>query len=218
MQLSGRLARVHINSALAFEKFAAPLVPADAHVLEIGPDGHPSTYRRAVQVPVTWVTADLADQAGTWATDRTSAEIRMPSEYELPVEDETFDAVVSGNVIEHVRQPWRWMAELARVTKPGGLVMTVAPVTWVYHPAPIDCYRYYPDGLDAICEFAGLKPEVSWWGALEPRQYKRTYPGVGLEWYDWQRYPRVKKALARVGLWQVPIAYDIVSVARKPAS
>jgi ubiquinone/menaquinone biosynthesis C-methylase UbiE len=41
----------------------------------------------------------------------------------LPFEDDRFDAVVSAAVIEHSLNPYRFVCELSRVTKPGGLVV-----------------------------------------------------------------------------------------------
>ena len=54
----------------------------------------------------------------------------MKSEYELPVEDGSYDVILSGQVMEHVRHIWRWMPELARACRPGGHVITIAPVSW----------------------------------------------------------------------------------------
>jgi SAM-dependent methyltransferase len=51
---------------------------------------------------------------------------------EVPFEDGAFDAVVSAAVIEHVVDPWQWLGELARVTKPGGLV-SIATDTYIWH-------------------------------------------------------------------------------------
>jgi SAM-dependent methyltransferase len=166
---------------------------------------------------VTWSTTDLDTEGGQWSYDGSAGTIKMPSEYEIPVPDGTFDVVLSGNVIEHVRQPWRWMTELARVVRPGGLVITIAPVSWVYHEAPLDCFRYYPDGLAAISEHAGLTVEHAWWGTLEPSVHDRTYPGIGQDWaVGYGRKRKVLSALARVGVkWPLPVAYDVVSVARK---
>ncbi len=46
----------------------------------------------------------------------------------LPVEDETFDFVVCGEVIEHMEQdPMFMMAEINRVLKPGGVLLLTTP-------------------------------------------------------------------------------------------
>lgn len=45
----------------------------------------------------------------------------------LPFEDETFDAVVAGEILEHVRFPDEVVAEIRRVLKPGGVVVGSVP-------------------------------------------------------------------------------------------
>jgi SAM-dependent methyltransferase len=46
---------------------------------------------------------------------------------ELPFGDESFDAAVCFEVIEHVEDPRRLVAELARVLRPGGLLFISTP-------------------------------------------------------------------------------------------
>ena len=42
---------------------------------------------------------------------------------DLPFRDRAFDSVFSFNVIDHVMSPDRFVAELARVTRPGGRIV-----------------------------------------------------------------------------------------------
>ncbi len=52
----------------------------------------------------------------------------------LPLEDATFDAVFSINVLEHVPDPAAMFRESARILGPGGLFLAVTPngdVTWL---------------------------------------------------------------------------------------
>lgn len=45
----------------------------------------------------------------------------------VEIDDESFDAVGSMNVIEHVEQPQRFLSEISRVLKPGGHFILIAP-------------------------------------------------------------------------------------------
>jgi SAM-dependent methyltransferase len=140
---------MHRNSLLLFDRYARPLFKDGLRVLEIGPDDHPSTYRKLVNNPsITWETVDLFSAPGLTYQAR--------NEYEFPVESASFDIVLSGQVIEHVRRVWVWMREVARVCRAGGHVITINPVNWPYHEHPVDCWRIYPEGMRALYEEAGL--------------------------------------------------------------
>jgi SAM-dependent methyltransferase len=45
----------------------------------------------------------------------------------LPFADASFDGVVSLQVIEHIADPGRYLAEISRVLKPGGIVILATP-------------------------------------------------------------------------------------------
>jgi len=45
----------------------------------------------------------------------------------------------------------------ARVLRPSGIEFLIAPSSGPIHRYPEDCFRYYPDGLPAIAESAGLQ-------------------------------------------------------------
>jgi SAM-dependent methyltransferase len=44
----------------------------------------------------------------------------------LPFEDDTFEAVIGANVLEHLDNPFAALSEMARVLKPGGLLVVIA--------------------------------------------------------------------------------------------
>jgi ubiquinone/menaquinone biosynthesis C-methylase UbiE len=138
----------------------------------------------------------------------------MTDEHSIPAEDASFDVVLSGQVIEHVREPWRWISEVARVCRAGGVVITVNPVSWPYHEAPVDCWRIYPEGMRALCTSAGLVVEESRWESLEERP-RRWYPGPSRDQDLGRRGLLMNRVKGLVG-WPLPIAFDTVTVARKP--
>ena len=198
---------MHANSRLLFLKYARPLIKRGHRVLEIGPDGFPSTYRSLTDEPsLTWHTLDIYNNAQLTYSNS--------SEYSFPIPDNSYDIVVSGQVIEHVKRPWRWVPELARVTKPGGLVITINPVSWIYHEAPVDCWRIYPEGMRALYEDASLTVLTCVWESLETPNYRKYQPGISLE--DQTARRRVlSRILGRLG-FAVERAYDTVTIGRKP--
>lgn len=74
----------------------------------------------------------------------------------LPFDDESFDTVISGSCFEHVKNPFKLITECARVLKPGGYFLGVAPREWPEHHNP-DCWRFLPDGWKALFEYAKLE-------------------------------------------------------------
>jgi SAM-dependent methyltransferase len=175
-------------------------------VLEIGPDGTPSTYQKAVDdSSIVWHTLDIRDDP--------ALTYRALSEYEFPIESDSYDIVLSGQVIEHVRQIWVWIRELARVCKVGGLVVTVNPVSWPYHEAPVDCWRVFPEGMKALYEYASLQVKSSLCESLEVSGQRTHIPGRSAEWQP----PRLQLAYKVLGLVGFPIecAYDVITVGEK---
>jgi len=79
--------------------------------------------------------------------------------YRYPFNNEAFDVVISGSTIEHVKDIFKWVVELKRITKKGGLVCIIAPsVFHMQHQHPVDCWRIYPDGMRFLLgEVAGLQ-------------------------------------------------------------
>ena len=93
-------------------------------------------YRRGADVVALDLDeAELKDVAGMFAAMREEGEVPAGataqavrgSAYALPFEDETFDRVVAAEVLEHLPQDERAMAELFRVLKPGGLIAVTVP-------------------------------------------------------------------------------------------
>ncbi len=81
---------------------------------------------------------------------------------ELPLEDESVDAVVSANLLEHVPDDRRALREIARVLKPGrpaALVVPAGPDTLDYYDRFLGHERRYAHGeLADKCRAAGLVP------------------------------------------------------------
>lgn len=199
---------MHENSRLLFRKYALDHFRPDLKVLEIGPDELPSsTYRRIVGAPsLTWHTLDI----------RTDPDLTYggADEYSFPVDDDLYDIVLSGQVIEHVPKVWVWIREVARVCAPGGRVIIINPVTWPYHEAPVDCWRIYPEGMRALYDEAGLEVLLSTFESLETPRYPEHVPGKSLAHQGWRRQ-LVAWLLGKKG-FPVERAYDTITIGRKP--
>jgi SAM-dependent methyltransferase len=77
----------------------------------------------------------------------------------IPFPDQSFDTVLNVQVLEHTPQPRLLLSEMARVLKPGGLLILSAPFQFRLHEQPHDYYRYTSHGLRHLLDEAGLDVE-----------------------------------------------------------
>ena len=82
---------------------------------------------------------------------------------EIPVDDARFDHIILTQVLEHVPEPGKVLAELHRVLKPGGTLWLTAPLFYAEHERPYDFFRYTQFGLRHLLERAGFDVlEIDW--------------------------------------------------------
>ena len=77
----------------------------------------------------------------------------------LPFADQTFDAALCMNVLEHVRHPDLCLQEICRVLKPGGMLYLMVPFFAREHQLPHDYYRYTSFGIRYLMERSGFRME-----------------------------------------------------------
>jgi SAM-dependent methyltransferase len=81
----------------------------------------------------------------------------------IPVEDGRYGHVVCTQVLEHLPEPLRVVAEIGRVLKPGGTLWLSAPLFYAEHEKPYDFFRYTQFGLRRLLEDAGFEVlEIAW--------------------------------------------------------
>src|SRR5690349_11209449 len=74
----------------------------------------------------------------------------------LPFTNQTFDAIVCTQVLEHLAHPWLSLGELARILKCGGRLYLTAPQAHCEHQTPYDFFRYTSFGLTSLLTEAGF--------------------------------------------------------------
>jgi SAM-dependent methyltransferase len=77
----------------------------------------------------------------------------------LPFAAQSFDLVLFIEVIEHVPDAAKAMAEVARVLRPGGVLLITWPFNYMIHEDPHDYVRFTEFGMDRILRAYGLKIE-----------------------------------------------------------
>jgi SAM-dependent methyltransferase len=89
---------------------------------------------------------DLSEVAVATARWRGHDDVHLAAVEEIPFPDATFDIVTCLDVIEHTRDDQRTLAELLRVTRPGGLLLATVPAyqaLWSAHDTANLHYRRY---------------------------------------------------------------------------
>lgn len=86
----------------------------------------------------------------------------------LPFRDESFDTVVSVQVLDDLKEPERFFASARRVLRPGGHLVLTAPFFWRVHDLPHDYFRFTGPGLAMLAtgngfEVASLEPRGGFW-------------------------------------------------------
>lgn len=138
-----RLLRVHLGA-----RWDTRLRVLDVGSASVNGAKFPHTYREIMSPAWEYVGCDLAPGE--------NVDVVMPAPYRLPFAPEEFDAVISGQCLEHVRWPWALAQEMARVLRGGGLALWTAPWQWSIHRYPEDCWRILPDGWAALAEWVRL--------------------------------------------------------------
>ena len=123
-----------------------------------------------------------------------AAELLGPVEA-LPVEDASFDVVLCTQVLEHCDDPAQAVRELRRVTAPGGRVLASTHGVQVYHPSPVDYWRWTHEGLRRLFEQHGE------WSSLTVDPAAGTASALAMLLGTYVEIALRRTALARPPVW-----------------
>jgi SAM-dependent methyltransferase len=184
----------------AVSDFAASLPPA-TRILDAGAGNAPyaQLFKHCDYVTADWSNSPHEGAAGSSIVASLDA---------LPVDEGSFDAILSTEVLEHVSDPGSVLREFARVLAPGGRLCLTVPFVWPLHEEPYDFFRYTPFALRDLLEAQGfgdiaVEPtsgyvstlaqvaDMSWWLYRQPASF-------------WTRV-REKVLLRLVRIWSRPL-------------
>lgn len=99
----------------------------------------------------------------------------------IPWPDASFDVVTADNVLEHLEDPARVLAEVARVLKPGGLFLAKTPNARHYMPLIARCTPHvFHEFVNQRRGRAGADTFPTRYRANTPRALRRLAAGAGL--------------------------------------
>ncbi len=76
----------------------------------------------------------------------------------LPFEEASFGTVLSTQVLEHVEHPGVHLQEIARVLRPGGILVLTVPASYMLHEEPFDYHRFTLYGIKHLLEQSHFTP------------------------------------------------------------
>jgi SAM-dependent methyltransferase len=85
------------------------------------------------------------------------ADVELRPDGTVPLPDGSADLVLSTQVLEHVADPGAYLAECARLLRPGGQLLLTTHGIMYLHRDPTDYWRWTCDGLVRVVEAAGLE-------------------------------------------------------------
>ena len=107
---------------------------------------------------------------------------------EMPFADESFDTILCTEVMEHVMNPEKVIAEFARILKPGGAAIVTVPFFFPIHDT-FDFFRYTDKGIAVIMERYGLEIEevrpLSGTGVTIALMVNMFIFEIGFMWTKW---------------------------------
>lgn len=123
-------------------------VTLNGTVLDLG-GSRKSGYHELVKGNPVWTVVNISEQYGY--------DIKFNVEERFPLEDGSYDNVVSLNLIEHIFNTHNIFSETARVLKPGGLFVSAVPYMHHIHGSPDDFVRYTDSAYRKFAEQYGFE-------------------------------------------------------------
>ncbi len=188
---------MHGSSMAAMDRFISEHLATrrgrNLRILDVGSADVNGSYRSYFDDPRWEYTGiDLAPGPGV------DLVLRSPYDWS-GVPSNSFDVVVSGQAFEHIEFPWISILCITRALVEGGLLCLIVPSGGPEHRYPVDCWRYYPDGVLALARWADLEPvsvKTSW-------APEKDYNDGSAEWADTVLVARKPKTANRLRRWAV---------------
>ncbi|HWH07273.1 MAG TPA: methyltransferase domain-containing protein [Candidatus Paceibacterota bacterium] len=158
----------------------------DGEILDVG-GSTKSGYHELMQGTHTITTANIDAAYG--------ADLIFDAEKAWPIADESYDAVLFINVLEHLYDHRMALREAYRVLRPGGTLHIAVPFMFNVHGSPNDYFRYTKSALTRLLNDSGFAhAEIR---ALGTGGFSVMYhTALGLLRWRWLSFPILNLAVA----------------------
>jgi SAM-dependent methyltransferase len=141
-----------LQAGTIWRDVAAEIARVHGTLLDVGCGAQP--YRRLVPASASYIAIDTADAQTLFGYH--APDTRYYRGTRWPIEDESVDAVLATETLEHVLDPPSFLAEAFRCLRSPGRVILTVPFAARWHFIPADYWRFTPSGLKHLLEAAGF--------------------------------------------------------------
>jgi SAM-dependent methyltransferase len=142
----GTASYLHLSDLLEF--LATESRTISGTVVDLGAGGAPY---RSLFANATYIAADIAGAGGS--------DVLIGEDGRVPMADGAADIVLSTQVLEHVRDPDRYLSECHRLLVPSGSLILTTHGSFHDHACPDDFFRWTLQGLEVLLDRAGFEIE-----------------------------------------------------------
>ncbi len=153
-RLGNRLRRfVDLQAGSAWRDLAVELSTAKGSLLDVGCGAQ--VFRPLVPPAVVYTGIDTKDAKTRFGYEIPDTFYFEGDDWGIPAA--SYDNVLCTEVLEHVQHPAPFLAQTARVLRPGGRLVMTVPFAARWHFIPYDYWRYTPSSLAALLGEAGFE-------------------------------------------------------------
>jgi SAM-dependent methyltransferase len=143
---------MHQSSLLRMKWFRETFIKDDStnKVLDVGSYDVNGSYRQFFE-------GDLFEYTGLDMEPGPNVDLVPANAYNWnEIRSGSYDVVISGQAFEHIEFFWLTMSEMVRVLKKDGIICIIAPSGFGEHRYPVDCWRFFTDGLVALARYTSI--------------------------------------------------------------
>ena len=147
---------LHLRAIHRFVNESLAKLPNGRSVLDVGCGDQ--RYRKILPIGVAYVGLDYKPTKQKFYNRKPYPDIFGDAQA-MPVKSNSFDCILCTEVLEHVSDITRSLADMVRILKPEGQMILTVPFLFPEHNSPYDFHRHTVHGIKFECERAGLRVE-----------------------------------------------------------